>query len=44
MFVKEKEKLEVLCDIKSKLMLEVILGVGEVSEEVVNKIVLKLYK
>ena len=44
MLAKEKEKLEALRDIKSKLMLEATSGVGEVSEEAANKIVLKLYK
>lgn len=44
MLAKEKEKLEALRDIKSKLMLEATSGAGEVSEETANKIVLKLHK
>ena len=44
MLAKDKERLFALRDIKSKLMLEATSGNGEVSEEVANKIVLKLYK
>lgn len=44
MLAREKERLEALRDIKSKLMLEATSGAGEVSDEVANKIVMKLYK
>lgn len=44
MLAKEKEKLEALRDIKSKLMLEATSGAGEVTEEAAMKIVLKLHK
>jgi uncharacterized protein YqeY len=45
MLAKEKEKLEALRDIKSKLMLEATSGSGsEVSDEAAMKIVMKLYK
>lgn len=44
MLAKDKERLEALRDIKSKLMLEATSGSGEVSEEAGNKIVLKLHK
>lgn len=44
MLAREKEKLEVLRDIKSKLMLEATSGAGEVTEEVAMKIVMKLHK
>ncbi len=44
MLAKEKERLAALRDIKSKLMLEATSGSGEVTEEVANKIVLKLHK
>jgi len=44
MLAREKERLEALRDVKSKLMLEATSGAGEVSEEVANKIVLKLHK
>jgi len=44
MLAKEKERLEALRDIKSKLMLEATSGAGEVSEETANKIVMKLHK
>ncbi|MEZ4937206.1 MAG: GatB/YqeY domain-containing protein [Crocinitomicaceae bacterium] len=44
MLAKEKEKLAALRDIKAKLLLEATSGNGEVSEEVENKIVLKLHK
>lgn len=45
MLAKEKEKLAVLRDIKSKLLLEATSGAGgEVSDEVAMKIVAKLYK
>jgi len=44
MLAREKEKLAALRDVKSKLLLEATSGSGEISEEVENKIVLKLYK
>jgi hypothetical protein len=44
MLAKEKERLAALRDIKSKLLLEATSGSGEVSEDVANKIVLKLHK
>ena len=44
MKAKEKEKLAALRDIKSKLLLEAMSGGGEVTEDVENKIVMKLYK
>jgi len=44
MLAREKDKLEALRDIKSKLMLEATSGSGEVSEEVAMKIVMKLHK
>lgn len=45
MKAKEKEKLAALRDIKSKLLLEATSGGGsEISEEVENKIILKLHK
>lgn len=45
MLAKEKEKLAVLRDIKSKLLLEATSGAGgEVSDETAMKIVVKLYK
>jgi uncharacterized protein YqeY len=44
MKAREADKLAALRDIKSKLLLEATSGGGEVSEEVENKIVLKLYK
>ncbi|GAB5417724.1 MAG: GatB/YqeY domain-containing protein [Crocinitomicaceae bacterium] len=45
MLAKEKEKLAVLRDVKSKLLLEATSGAGaEVSDETAMKIVAKLYK
>ena len=44
MLAREKEKLEALRDIKSKLMLEAKSGSGEVSDETSMNIVVKLYK
>jgi uncharacterized protein YqeY len=44
MLAKEKEKLAALRDIKSKLLLEATSGKGDVSEDIENKILLKLYK
>lgn len=44
MKAKEKEKLAALRDIKAKLLLEATSGAGEVSEEVENKVVMKLHK
>jgi len=44
MLAREKEKLAALRDIKSKLLLEATSGTGEISEEVENKLLLKLYK
>jgi hypothetical protein len=44
MLAKDKEKLAVIRDIKSKLMLEATSGSGDVSDEVAMKIVMKLHK
>ncbi|MBU2019128.1 MAG: GatB/YqeY domain-containing protein [Bacteroidetes bacterium] len=44
MLAKDKEKLAVIRDIKSKLMLEATSGSGEVSDEAAMKIVMKLHK
>lgn len=45
MLAKEKEKLAVLRDIKSKLLLEATSGAGtEISDETAMKIILKLHK
>src|SRR5690606_4166585 len=44
MLAKEKEKLQALRDIKSKLLLEATSGSGEVSDESAAKIVMKMYK
>jgi len=45
MLAKDKEKLAVLRDIKSKLLLEATSGAGgEVSDEAAAKIIMKLYK
>jgi len=44
MLAKDKERLAVLRDIKSKLMLEATSGAGEVTEESAMKILLKLHK
>ncbi|MFT5779958.1 MAG: hypothetical protein ACI837_002918 [Crocinitomicaceae bacterium] len=44
MLARDKEKLEVIRDIKSKLMLEATAGTGEVTDEAGARIVLKLYK
>lgn len=44
MLAKDKDRLDVLRDIKSKLLLEVTSGAGEVTEEAAAKIVLKLHK
>lgn len=44
MKAREKEKLEALRDIKAKLLLEATSGGAGISEEVENKIVMKLYK
>lgn len=45
MLAREKDKLAVLRDVKSKLLLEATSGSGgEVSDEVAMKIVMKLYK
>lgn len=44
MLAKEKERLAVLRDIKSKLLLEATSGAGEVTEEAANKILVKLHK
>ncbi len=44
MLAREKDKLEVLRDIKSKIMLEATSGSGEVTDATEAKIVLKLYK
>lgn len=44
MLAREKDKLEVLRDIKSKIMLEATAGTGEVTDATEAKIVLKLYK
>jgi len=44
MLAKDKEKLAVIRDIKSKLLLEATSGSGEVSDEAAMKIVMKLHK
>lgn len=44
MKAREQDKLAALRDIKSKLLLEATSGGGEVTEEIENKVVLKLYK
>lgn len=44
MLSKDKEKLSVLRDIKSKLMLENTSGTGEVTDATAMKIVMKLHK
>lgn len=44
MLAREKEKLQALRDIKSKLLLEATSGTGEVSDETAAKIVMKMYK
>jgi len=44
MLSKDKEKLSVLRDIKSKLMLENTSGTGEVTDTTAMKIVMKLHK
>ena len=44
MLSKDKEKLSVLRDVKSKLMLENTSGTGEVSDATAMKIVMKLHK
>jgi len=44
MLARDKERLEVLRDIKSKIMLEATAGTGEVTDATESKIVLKLYK
>ena len=44
MLAREKEKLQALRDIKSKLLLEATAGTGEVSDETASKIVMKMYK
>lgn len=44
MLAKEKEKLQALRDIKSKLLLEATSGNGEVSDDVAIKIIIKLHK
>lgn len=44
MLAKDKDRLAVLRDIKSKLMLEATSGAGEVTEEAAMKILLKLHK
>lgn len=44
MLAREKDKLNALRDIKSKLLLEATAGTGEVTDEAAAKIVLKLYK
>lgn len=44
MLAKDKEKLSVLRDIKSKLMLEATSGSGEVTDEAAIKIIMKLHK
>ncbi len=44
MLAREKEKLQALRDIKSKLLLEATSGSGEISEETAAKIVMKMYK
>ncbi|MEX1001715.1 MAG: GatB/YqeY domain-containing protein [Crocinitomicaceae bacterium] len=44
MKAREKEKLDALRDIKSKLLLEATSGSGEITKETENKIVMKLHK
>ena len=44
MLAKEKEKLQALRDIKSKLLLEATSGNGDVSDDVAIKIIMKLHK
>ena len=44
MLAKEKEKLQALRDIKSKLLLEATSGNGDVSDDVAIKIIIKLHK
>jgi uncharacterized protein YqeY len=44
MLAKDKEKLAVIRDVKSKIMLEATSGGGEVTDEAAMKIVLKLHK
>lgn len=44
MLAKDKDRLSVLRDIKSKMMLEATSGSGEVSDESAMKIILKLHK
>ena len=44
MLARDKDRLEPLRDIKSKLLLESTSGNGEVSEEIALKICMKLYK
>lgn len=44
MKAKDQKKLMALRDIKSKLLLEATSGGGEVTEDVENKVVMKLYK
>jgi uncharacterized protein YqeY len=44
MLAKEKEKLQALRDIKSKLLLEATSGNGEVSDDIAVKIIMKLHK
>lgn len=44
MKAREKDKLNALRDIKSKLLLEATSGGDEISEAVENKIIMKLYK
>jgi uncharacterized protein YqeY len=44
MIAKDKEKLAVIRDVKSKIMLEATSGAGEVSDETAMKIVMKLHK
>ena len=44
MKAREQDKLAALRDIKAKLLLEATSGGGEVTEEVENKVVMKLYK
>ncbi len=44
MLAKDKDRLSVLRDIKSKMMLEATSGSGEVTDETAMKIILKLHK
>lgn len=44
MKAKEADKLAALRDIKAKLLLEATSGTGEVTEDIENKVVMKLYK